>query len=344
MRTTEMRIVKKIQKVNNHSSLFLLIPNDMTLNALSATNYQFKNQTQFYRGKVRDVYTINQDLLVIVACDRISAFDHVLPKSIPFKGQVLNAIASLFLDKTSDIVQNWKIVTPDPHVTIGHRCDAIPIEFVVRNYLTGHAWRVYKSGGRILCGNTLPEGLKENDRLAMPIITPATKATSGHDEDTSYNEILEKGIISKSLLDELYDISLKLFDRGTSIAAEKGLILVDTKYEFGLKDGKVMLIDEIHTPDSSRFFYADTYQQLQEKGEPQRQLSKEFVREWLMMNGFQGLEGQSMPVMDDLFVNSITERYEELFKAMTGTALERRSYDHVLEEIENNINQTLDNL
>jgi phosphoribosylaminoimidazole-succinocarboxamide synthase len=316
----------------------------MTLNALSATNYQFKNQTQFYRGKVRDVYTINENLLVIVACDRISAFDHVLPKSIPFKGQVLNAIASLFLDKTSDIVQNWKIVTPDPHVTIGHRCDAIPIEFVVRNYLTGHAWRVYKSGGRILCGNTLPEGLKENDRLARPIITPATKATSGHDEDTSYDEILEKGLISKSLLDELYDISLKLFNRGTSIAAEKGLILVDTKYEFGLKDGKLMLIDEIHTPDSSRFFYADTYQQLQEKGEPQRQLSKEFVREWLMMNGFQGLEGQTMPVMDDLFVNSITERYEELFKAMTGNALKRRSYDNVLEEIENNINQTLDNL
>jgi phosphoribosylaminoimidazole-succinocarboxamide synthase len=339
-----MRIVKKIQKVNNHSALFLLIPNDMTLNALSATNYQFKNQTQFYRGKVRDVYTINENLLVIVACDRISAFDHVLPKSIPFKGQVLNAIASLFLDKTSDIVQNWKIVTPDPHVTIGHRCDAIPIEFVVRNYLTGHAWRVYKSGGRILCGNTLPEGLKENDRLARPIITPATKATSGHDEDTSYDEILEKGLISKSLLDELYDISLKLFNRGTSIAAEKGLILVDTKYEFGLKDGKLMLIDEIHTPDSSRFFYADTYQQLQEKGEPQRQLSKEFVREWLMMNGFQGLEGQTMPVMDDLFVNSITERYEELFKAMTGNALKRRSYDNVLEEIENNINQTLDNL
>ena len=316
----------------------------MSLNALTATNYNFHNQTQFYRGKVRDVYTINNDLLVIVACDRISAFDHVLPRSIPYKGQVLNAIASLFLDRTSDIVQNWKISTPDPHVTIGHRCDALPIEFVVRNYLTGHAWRVYKSGGRILCGNILPEGLNENDQLPEPIITPATKATSGHDEDTTYDEILKKGIVSKKRLDELYDITYKLFARGAEIAAEKGLILVDTKYEFGVKDNEVMLIDEIHTPDSSRFFYADTYNELQEKGEPQRQLSKEFVREWLMVNGFQGLEGQIMPIMDDAFVNSITERYEELFKAMTCNALQRRSYDHVIEDIEININQTLKNL
>jgi len=316
----------------------------MSLNALTATNYNLQNQTQFYRGKVRDVYTINDDLLVIVACDRISAFDHVLPRSIPYKGQVLNAIASLFLDRTSDIVQNWKINTPDPHVTIGHRCDALPIEFVVRNYLTGHAWRVYKSGGRILCGNILPEGLNENDQLPMPIITPATKATSGHDEDTTYDEILEKGIVSKERLDELYDITFKLFARGSEIAAEKGLILVDTKYEFGVKDNQVMLIDEIHTPDSSRFFYAETYSELQEKGEPQRQLSKEFVREWLMANGFQGLEGQTMPIMDDAFVNSITERYEELFKAMTGNALQRRSYDNVIEDIEKNINQTLKNL
>ena len=316
----------------------------MALNALTATNYFFKNQTQFYRGKVRDVYTINNDLLVIVACDRISAFDHVLPRSIPYKGQVLNAIASLFLDRTSDIVQNWKICTPDPHVTIGHRCDALPIEFVVRNYLTGHAWRVYKSGGRMLCGNILPEGLKENDQLPAPIITPATKASSGHDEDTTYDEILENGIVSKARLDELYDITFKLFARGAEIAAQKGLILVDTKYEFGVKDDKVMLIDEIHTPDSSRFFYEDTYNDLQEKGEPQRQLSKEFVREWLMANGFQGLEGQAVPAMDDAFVNSITERYEELYKAMTGNALDRRSYDDVIEEIEKNINQTLENL
>lgn len=322
----------------------MLSTNYMSLNALTATNYNLQNQTQFYRGKVRDVYTINNDLLVIVACDRISAFDHVLPKSIPYKGQVLNAIASLFLDRTSDIVQNWKISTPDPHVTIGHRCDALPIEFVVRNYLTGHAWRVYKSGCRMLCGNILPEGLKENDQLPMPIITPATKATSGHDEDTTYDEILEKGIVSKERLNELYDITFKLFARGAEIAAEKGLILVDTKYEFGVKDNQVMLIDEIHTPDSSRFFYADTYSELQEKGEPQRQLSKEFVREWLMANGFQGLEGQTMPIMDDAFVNSITERYEELFKAMTGNALQRRSYDNVIEDIEKNINQTLENL
>ena len=244
----------------------MLSTNYMSLNALTATNYNLQNQTQFYRGKVRDVYTINNDLLVIVACDRISAFDHVLPKSIPYKGQVLNAIASLFLDRTSDIVQNWKISTPDPHVTIGHRCDALPIEFVVRNYLTGHAWRVYKSGCRMLCGNILPEGLKENDQLPMPIITPATKATSGHDEDTTYDEILEKGIVSKERLNELYDITFKLFARGAEIAAEKGLILVDTKYEFGVKDNQVMLIDEIHTPDSSRFFYADTYSELQEKG------------------------------------------------------------------------------
>ena len=316
----------------------------MALNALTSTNYNFKNQTQFYRGKVRDVYTIGSDLLVIVACDRISAFDHVLPRSIPHKGQVLNAIAGFFLDRTADIVQNWKISTPDPHVTIGHRCEALPIEFVVRNYLTGHAWRVYNAGGRVLCGNELPDGLKENDRLPKPIITPATKAMSGHDEDTSYNEILEKGIITKERLDELYEITFKLFERGTEIAAEKGLILVDTKYEFGIKDDKVMLIDEIHTPDSSRFFYADTYSELQSKGQPQRQLSKEFVREWLMANGFQGLDGQVIPTMDDAFVNSITERYEELYKAMTGNALQRRSYDNVIEEIENNINQTLEKL
>ena len=318
--------------------------NPMALNALTETHYKFPNQTQFYRGKVRDVYTIGEDLLAIVACDRISAFDHVLPRSIPYKGQVLNAIAGLFLDRTSDIVQNWKIVTPDPHVTIGYRCEALPIEFVVRNYLTGHAWRIYKAGGRVLCGNSLSEGLKENDRLPHPIITPATKAVSGHDEDTSYNEILEKGILTKERLDELYQITFKLFERGTEIAAEKGLILVDTKYEFGIKDDQVMLIDEIHTPDSSRFFYADTYDELQQKGQPQRQLSKEFVREWLMANGFQGLEGQSIPTMDDAFVNRITERYEELYRAMTGNALQRRSYENVIEDIENNINQTLKNL
>jgi phosphoribosylaminoimidazole-succinocarboxamide synthase len=316
----------------------------MTLQALSATQFQFPNQTHFYKGKVRDVYSIGSDLLVMVACDRISAFDHVLPRAIPHKGQVLNAIAGLFLDKTQDIVPNWKISMPDPHVTIGYRCDAIPVEFVVRNYLTGHAWRVYKSGLRMLCGNVLPEGMKENDKFPQPIVTPATKATEGHDEDTTYEEILSKGILSKSQLDELYKISLALFQRGTEIAAEKGLILVDTKYEFGLRNGQIMLIDEIHTPDSSRFFYADTYDDLQRKGEPQRQLSKEFVREWLMENGFQGKEGEVIPFMSDEFVNSITERYEELYRAMTGTPLQRRSYEQIESQIETSINEALNQI
>lgn len=316
----------------------------MTLQALSATQFHFPNQTHFYKGKVRDVYSIGSDLLVMVACDRISAFDHVLPRAIPHKGQVLNAIAGLFLDKTQDIVPNWKISMPDPHVTIGYRCDAIPVEFVVRNYLTGHAWRVYKSGLRMLCGNVLPEGMKENDKFPQPIVTPATKASEGHDEDTTYDEILLKGILSQSQLDELYKISLALFQRGTEIAAEKGLILVDTKYEFGLRDGQIMLIDEIHTPDSSRFFYADTYDDLQRKGEPQRQLSKEFVREWLMENGFQGKEGEVIPFMSDEFVNSITERYEELYRAMTGTPLERRSYEQIESQIETSIKQALNQI
>lgn len=316
----------------------------MTLKALSATQFQFENQTHFYKGKVRDVYSIGTDLLVMVACDRISAFDHVLPRAIPHKGQVLNAIAGLFLDKTKEIVPNWKISMPDPHVTIGYRCEAIPVEFVVRNYLTGHAWRVYKSGLRMLCGNVLPEGMKENDKFPTPIVTPATKASEGHDEDTTYDEILEKGILTQSQLDELYRISLALFVRGTEIAAEKGLILVDTKYEFGMRNGDIMLIDEIHTPDSSRFFYADTYDDLQRKGEPQRQLSKEFVREWLMENGFQGKEGEVIPSMSDEFVNSITERYEELYSAMTGSPLARRSYDNIEIQIENSINQTLKNI
>ena len=316
----------------------------MTLQALSATQFHFPNQTHFYKGKVRDVYSIGSDLLVMVACDRISAFDHVLPRAIPHKGQVLNAIAGLFLDKTQDIVPNWKISMPDPHVTIGYRCDAIPVGFVVRNYLTGHAWRVYKSGLRVLCGNALPEGMKENDKFPQPIVTPATKATEGHDEDTTYDEILSKGILSQSQLDELYKISLALFQRGTEIAAEKGLILVDTKYEFGLRDGQIMLIDEIHTPDSSRFFYADTYDDLQRKGEPQRQLSKEFVREWLMENGFQGKEGEVIPFMSDEFVNSITERYEELYRAMTGTPLERRSYEQIESQIETSIKQALNQI
>ena len=314
----------------------------MELQALTSTNYYFKNQTAFYRGKVRDVYTINNDLLVVVACDRISAFDHVLPRSIPFKGQVLNAVASLFLDQTQNIMPNWKISTPDEQVTIGKRCDAIPIEFVVRNYLTGHAWRVYKNGGRLICGNVLPDGLKENDKLPQPIITPATKATSGHDEDISYNEILENKLLSKDRLDELCDKALSLFQLGTEYAHSKNLILVDTKYEFGIYNNEATLIDEIHTPDSSRFFYSETYNQLQSEGKQQRQLSKEFVREWLMENNFQGLEGQIVPDMPDSFVDSISNRYQELYQAMTGNELNRRNYDNILDTIENRVNNALE--
>lgn len=311
------------------------------MKALTSTNYFFKNQTNFYRGKVRDVYTIKEDILVVVACDRISAFDHVLPRSIPFKGQVLNEIAAMFLDTTQDIVPNWKISTPDPQVTIGHRCDAIPIEFVVRHYLTGHAWRVYKEGGRKLCGNKLPNGLKENDRLPEPIITPATKATSGHDEDISLAEILENKLCSKKQLDKLVETAFALFERGTSYAADRGLILVDTKYEFGKKDNKIYLIDEVHTPDSSRFFYSDSYEELQKKAKPQRQLSKEFVREWLMENDFQGLKGQLVPEMPDEFVQSITARYTELFEAMTGAELKYRSYENIMDDMEASINAEL---
>lgn len=290
----------------------------MELQALTSTNFYFKNQTAFYRGKVRDVYTINQDVLVIVACDRISAFDHVLPRSIPFKGQVLNAVASMFLDQTQNIMPNWKLSTPDAHVTIGKRCDAIPIEFVVRNYLTGHAWRVYKEGGRVLCGNTLPEGLKENDKLPAPIITPATKAVSGHDEDISYSEIINQNILSKSRLDELCDNALSLFELGTKYAASKNLILVDTKYEFGLFNNEATLIDEIHTPDSSRFFYGDTYEKLQNEGKQQRQLSKEFVREWLIQNNFMGKEGQKVPHMSAEWIDTISKRYIELYEQVIG--------------------------
>lgn len=313
------------------------------MKALTSTQYFFKNQTAFYRGKVRDVYTISNDIMVIVATDRISAFDHVLPKSIPYKGQVLTEIASLFLDLTADIVPNWKISMPDPQVTVGKRCDAIPIEFVVRQYLTGHAWRVYRAGGRLLCGNVLPEGLKENDKLPFPILTPATKAVSGHDEDISAEEILSRKLLTPKRWEELKSIALSLFQRGTEYAASKGLILVDTKYEFGINENRVYLIDEVHTPDSSRFFYSDTYAELQQAGKPQRQLSKEFVREWLMENGFQGLDGQLMPDMPDAFVESISQRYIELYTVMTGKTFKPRSYEHVVDEMENNIKNALIN-
>lgn len=313
------------------------------MKALTSTQYFFKNQTAFYRGKVRDVYTISNDIMVIVATDRISAFDHVLPKSIPYKGQVLTEIASLFLDLTADIVPNWKISMPDPQVTVGKRCDAIPIEFVVRQYLTGHAWRVYRAGDRLLCGNVLPEGLKENDKLPFPILTPATKAVSGHDEDISAEEILSRKLLTPKRWEELKSIALSLFQRGTEYAASKGLILVDTKYEFGIHENRIYLIDEVHTPDSSRFFYSDTYAELQQAGKPQRQLSKEFVREWLMENGFQGLDGQVMPDMPDAFVESISQRYIELYTVMTGKTFKPRSYEHVVDEMENNIKNALIN-
>jgi phosphoribosylaminoimidazole-succinocarboxamide synthase len=314
------------------------------MEALTATNFFFRNQTTFLRGKVRDVYTIRHDHLVIVACDRISAFDHVLPRPIPCKGQVLTQVASLFLDETKDIIPNWKISTPDPQVTIGIRCEAIPVEFVVRGYLAGHAWRIYKEGGREVCGVKLPDGLRENDRLPEPIITPATKASSGHDEDISLKEIVERKILTSKQLDKLTDTSLKLFARGTEIAAKNNLILVDTKYEFGKNEGKLMLIDEVHTPDSSRFFYLDDYQDRQRKGEQQRQLSKEFVREWLIAHNFQGLKGEMVPDMPDDFVQSITDRYVELYTAMTGETFIPRSYDHVLETMEQSIINELETL
>ncbi len=308
---------------------------------LMATNYFFKDQTNFYRGKVRDVYTIKNDHIVMVACDRISAFDHVLPRAIPHKGEVLTQIAAFFLDATKDIIPNWKISVPDPNATVGINCDAIPIEIVVRGYLCGHAWRVYKTGERMICGVRMPDGLKENDKFPTPIITPATKSNEGHDVDISLEDIVAQKICSKKVLDQMVDAAYKLFERGTQMAAERGLILVDTKYEFGLHDKKLTLIDEVHTPDSSRFFYLDAYEKLQKAGKPQKQLSKEFVREWLMENGFQGLEGQLVPDMTDEFVASVTDRYTELYEAMTGHKFAGRDYTNVLDTIESNIAQAI---
>lgn len=314
------------------------------MEALTATNFFFRNQTTFLRGKVRDVYSIGQDHLVVVACDRISAFDHVLPKPIPYKGQVLNSVAALFLDATRDIIPNWKISTPDPQVTIGYKCDAIPVEFVVRGYLAGHAWRIYREGGRTICGIKMPDGLRENDRLPQPIITPATKASSGHDEDITLKEIIERKLLTQKQLDTLVETSLALYARGTEYAAERGLILVDTKYEFGRREGKLMLIDEVHTPDSSRFFYANAYDQLQKQGKPQKQLSKEFVREWLIAHHFQGLKGQVMPDMPNEFIESITDRYVELYTAMTGQEFTKRSYQDILSDMEQRILSNLEQL
>ena len=288
-------------------------------NSLTKTDFNFPGQTNVYHGKVRDVYSIGDDKLVMVASDRISAFDVILPKGIPFKGQVLNQIAAQFLDDTKDICPNWKLATPDPMVTVGIRCEGYPVEMIVRGYLCGSAWRAYKSGVREICGVNLPEGMTENQKFPQPIITPTTKAEIGeHDEDISKEEIISRGLVSAEEYAILEKYTMALFLRGTEIAAKRGLILVDTKYEFGKSNGTIYLMDEIHTPDSSRYFYADTYQELFEAGKPQKQLSKEFVREWLMENGFQGKEGQTVPEMTEEIVQSISERYIELYEIIVG--------------------------
>jgi len=310
-------------------------------NALKGTNFKLEGQLNLYTGKVRDVYTIGDDYLIMVVSDRISAFDVVLPRGIPYKGQVLNQIASKFLDATADIVPNWKLSSPDPNVTIGVMAEPLKVEMVIRGYLTGHAWREYKAGKRTLCGVPMPDGMKEHDRFPGPIITPATKAEEGHDEDISREDIISRGIVSEADYLLMEDYTYRLFERGTIMAAEKGLILVDTKYEFGNKDGRIYLIDEIHTPDSSRYFYADGYEDRQAKGAGQKQLSKEFVREWLMDHDFQGLEGQVMPEIPDEFVQEVTDRYVELYENITGEEFIRSDYSDTMRRIEDNVNNFL---
>lgn len=307
---------------------------------ISETKFQFPGQTAFYRGKVRDVYSF-PDKLIMVASDRISAFDVVLPRPIPFKGQVLNQTAQHFLKATADIVPNWLLDVPDPNVSIGLRCEPFAVEMVVRGYLAGHAWRQYRDGHRILCGVSLPDGLRENDRLPQPIITPTTKAHEGHDEDISRAEILRQGIVSEDDYVQLENYALALFARGTEMAAKQGLILVDTKYEFGKLDGKIYLIDEVHTPDSSRYFYADTYAEIQQAQEPQKQLSKEFVREWLIANGFQGKTGQTIPDMSDEWLSQISARYIELYETVTGKSFQPAEDTDPLQRIESNVLKTL---
>jgi phosphoribosylaminoimidazole-succinocarboxamide synthase len=306
------------------------------MNALKETHFNFKNQTEFYRGKVRDVYYFG-DRMAVVASDRISAFDVILPRAIPYKGQVLNQIAAQFLENTSDIVPNWLLQVPDPNVSIGIRCEPFPVEMVVRGYLTGHAWRVYKEGKRELCGEKLPDGLKENDKLPHPIITPTTKAKEGHDEDISGAEIVARGMVPAAEYRKLEAYALALFNRGTQMAADRGLILVDTKYEFGRLANRIYLIDEVHTPDSSRYFYADGYAENQAAGRPQRHLSKEFVREWLISNGFQGQKGQAVPEMDDDRVRVISDRYIELYEQVTGERFVRSNTD----DMENRIRKSI---
>jgi len=311
-------------------------------NAITRTDFTFPGLKSTYIGKVRDVYNIDDELLIMVTSDRISAFDVVLPRAIPYKGQVLNQIAAKFLDDTSDIVPNWKIATPDPMVTVGRLCEPFKVEMVIRGYLSGHAWREYKSGKRSICGIPMPEGMKENDMFPNPIITPTTKASVGHDEDISKEEILKQGLVSAEDYEMLEKYTMAVFERGTQIASGMGLILVDTKYEFGKANGEIFLIDEIHTPDSSRYFYKEGYEERQSKNEPQKQLSKEFVREWLMANGFQGKDGQTIPVMDDDFVNLVSERYIELYENITGQKFERSDVSNVLARVENNITKFLE--
>ena len=314
------------------------------MNAITESEFNFPGQLSVYHGKVRDVYTLKNDLVVMVASDRISAFDHVLPKGIPFKGQVLNQVATMFLDATKDIVPNWLLATPDPSVAVGLACEPIRVEMVIRGYLAGHAAREYAAGKRMICGVEMPEGLKENDRFPEPIITPASKAEEGHDEDISREEIIQKDLVPEAIYLQMENYTRALFQRGTEIAAQRGLILVDTKYEFGLLNDKVILIDEIHTPDSSRYFYLEGYEERQIKSEPQKQLSKEFVRQWLMENGFQGLEGQKMPEMPDEFVQTITDRYIELYERISGNIFVKAEVSDIANRIQSNVENYLNKL
>lgn len=315
-------------------------------NTITSTNYNFPGQKGVYKGKVREVYNINNELLVMIATDRLSAFDVVMPKGIPYKGQILNQIATKFMEQTKEIVPNWLMATPDPNVAVGHLCEPFKVEMVIRGYMSGHAAREYKAGKRILCGVAMPEGMKENDKFPKPIITPATKAEKGdHDEDISRENILKRGIVSEEDYLQLEKYTHALFNRGTEIAAERGLILVDTKYEFGkTKEGKIVLIDEIHTPDSSRYFYAEGYKERQERGEPQKQLSKEFVRQWLIENGFQGLVGQKVPVMTDEYVETVSERYIELYEKIMGEKFVKADVSKIHFRIESNVNNYLNSL
>ena len=307
------------------------------MNSLTKTNYNFPGQTNIYHGKVRDIYSIGEDILVMVATDRISAFDVILPKGIPYKGQVLNQIASKFLDATSDILPNWKLASPDPMVTVGHRCEPYKVEMVVRGYITGSAWREYSNGARTLCGLPLPDGLRENQKFEAPLITPTTKAEKGHDENISKEEIIAQGLVNREEYEQLEKYTLELFMRGSEIAAEKGLILVDTKYEFGKRDGRIYLIDEIHTPDSSRYFYQEGYEKRFQNGEEQRQLSKEFVRQWLMENGFRGEPGEKVPEMTDEYCQRVSERYIELYEKIVGEKFIRAESQDPERRIEENV-------